>query len=81
MDRERDLDHLGGALILGEDALHQNEADRDGEERRRDREPQDRPFTSSEMELLVAAFCGEDIDDAHVGGFLRFKDYAQGPEN
>src|SRR5687768_2551985 len=32
------------------------------------------------MELLVAAFCGKDVDDAHVGGFLRVRTYAPRPE-
>ena len=74
LDGECDLLHLRSALVFGEDALHQDEPDRDGKERRGGREPEYEPLTSSEMELLVAAFCGEDVDDAHVGGFLRVQD-------
>ena len=60
LDRLGDLDHLRRALVLGEDVLHQDEADTEGEDGGDSREQEDRPLTPVQYELLVAAFCGQD---------------------
>ena len=46
LDRRGDLDHLRRALVLGQDALHQEEADGEGEQRRDARQGQDGPLTA-----------------------------------
>ncbi len=64
LDRECDLDHLRSALIRGEDASHQEEADADGDEGSQAGEGEDGPFTSEQLELLVAALGGQDAGHA-----------------
>ena len=59
LDRLGDLLHLLGALVGGEHAAHQEEADAEGEQRGRDGSEQDQPLTSVQVEGLVAAFGGQ----------------------
>ena len=66
LDGGGDLDHLRRALVGGEDAAHQEEADGEGEEGGDGREDQPEPLAPAELEGLVAAFGGED-----VGAFAR----------
>ena len=56
LDRLGDLDHLRRAFVLGEHALHQDEADTEREQRGQRRTDEDEPLTSVEVERLVAAF-------------------------
>jgi hypothetical protein len=61
LDRLRDLDHLRRALVGGEHALHQVEADPDREQRSRSRKDQPERLGAPEGELLIAAFGRKDV--------------------
>ena len=54
--QERDLDHLGGPLLCCQNASHELEAHCNGRQRGNDRQQQDCHLTTTELELLVAAF-------------------------
>ena len=72
LDRGGDLDHLRRALVGGEHAAHQGEADEDGEQGGAGREDQPEPLLPAELEGLVAALGGEDVK--HEGS-LRSGDF------
>ena len=59
LDRLGDLLHLLGALVGGEHASHQEEADPEREQRGRDGGQQDQPLTSVQVEGLIAALGGQ----------------------
>ena len=59
LNRLGDLLHLRRALILGEHAPHEEEADADREQRGQRGPDQDQPLTSTQVEVLIAAFGGE----------------------
>ena len=54
LDRRGDLDHLGRALVGGQDALDEDEADGEGQQRGRAGEEQDGELAALQLELLVA---------------------------
>ena len=66
LDRLGDLDHLRRALVGGEDAAHQVEAGQDGQYGGGGREQQPEPLGPAELELLVAAFRGQDVQHLRV---------------
>ncbi len=66
LDRLGDLDHLGGALVGGHDALGEDETDGDGQERGHAGEQQDELVTRVEGELLVSPFAGEEEERVHA---------------
>ena len=59
LDRRGDLDHRRRALVGGEDAPHEVEADGDREQRRRGGEEEPEPGLAVEGEFLVAAFSSQ----------------------
>ena len=52
---------FGRALVGGEHAAHQDEADDEGEQGGAGREDQPEPLAAAELEGLVAAFGGEQV--------------------
>jgi hypothetical protein len=74
LDRFRDVLHRLGALILGEHAAHQEEPDRDCEQRGQRRRDEDGPLTSTECEGLVTAFGGEYVRHLLPLGLSRLLD-------
>jgi hypothetical protein len=64
LDGLGDLLHLGRALIGGQHALHEGEADEDGQQGGGDGEEQPGELSALEGEDLVAALRGEEIDHA-----------------
>jgi hypothetical protein len=89
LDRLRDLDHLGRALIGVEHPTHQEHAGEERKERSPDREEQPEPFGAAELERLVASFPGREnyvphrLRDSLVGdrpiGSIRPKMTARPP--
>ena len=59
LNRLGDLLHLRRALILGEHLPHEEEADADREQGRQRGADQDQPLTSTQVEVLIAAFGSE----------------------
>ena len=59
LDGGGDLDHGGRALIGGQDAAHEVEADRDREQSSAGREDEPEPLTALQPEDLVATFRGQ----------------------
>ena len=59
LDGDGDLLHLRCAFGRGEHQAHEIEADTDGQQRRRHRQPQDGPLAALEHEVLPAAFGSE----------------------
>jgi hypothetical protein len=56
LDRLGDLFHLRRAFVESQHVLREQEADRNGQYRRRAGEPEHCPLAASEDEVLVAAF-------------------------